>query len=113
MKKYVIETYVAEDGHSPFQEWLDGLKDKTVQTKLYARLGRASFGNFGDYKIIKGAKGLFEMREHSGGGYRILYSVIENRIVLLLAGSAKKDQKKAITKAKEYLADYERSKSHD
>ncbi|MCP4255300.1 MAG: type II toxin-antitoxin system RelE/ParE family toxin [Candidatus Scalindua sp.] len=110
MKKYEIETYVAKNGHSPFQEWLDGLKDKTVQTKLYARLSRASFGNFGDYKIIKGAKGLFEMREHSGGGYRIFYSVIGNKIVLLLAGSAKKDQKKAITRAKVYLADYERSK---
>jgi putative component of toxin-antitoxin plasmid stabilization module len=31
------------------------------------RIRRASLGNFGDAKAIKGTKGLFEMREHRGG----------------------------------------------
>jgi putative component of toxin-antitoxin plasmid stabilization module len=51
------------------------------------------------------------MREHYG--YRIFYSIIENKIVLLLAGSIKRDQKKAIETAKKYLADYERRKGHE
>ena len=51
------------------------------------------------------------MREHYSPGYRIFYAVVGKKLVLLLAGSTKKDQKKAIAKAKEYLADYiERTK---
>ena len=108
MELYNIETYLTEDGRAPFQEWLDKLKDKTAQTKLYTRLRRASYGNFGDWKDIKGAKGLYEMREHYGQGYRLFYSIIGQKIVLLLVGSTKKDQEKTIAKAKEYLADYKR-----
>lgn len=113
MKKYEIEAYTTENGKVPFQKWIDGIKDKTAKRKLYAKLDQASFGHFGDAKTIKGAKRIFEMREHYGAGYRIFYSIIENKIVLLLAGSIKKDQDRAIKQAKEYLADYERRKSHD
>lgn len=113
MNRYEIEAYQDRNGVVPFQDWVDGLKDKLAQTKVLTRLERARFGNFGDHKAIKGVKGLFEMRERHGAGLRIYYSVINRKIVLLLAGSTKKDQKKAISKAKEYLIDYERSISHD
>lgn len=53
------------------------------------------------------------MREHYGGGYRLYYCRRENTMVLLLAGSTKKDQNKAIAKAKDNLADYERRQGHD
>ncbi len=87
------------------------LKDERAQAKIRARIIRASFGNFGDWKDIKGAKGVFEMRENYGPGYRIFYAVVGKKVVLLLAGSTKKDQKKTIAKAKEYLTDYvERTK---
>ena len=46
-------------------------KDKTAQRKIVQRIDRASLGNFGDFKSIKGAKGIFEMREHYGAGYRV------------------------------------------
>ena len=82
------------------------LKDKTGQAKLLARVRRASFGNFGDWKEIKGAKGLYEMREHYGPGYRIFYTLVGNKLIVLLAGSSKKDQKKAVAQTKKYLADY-------
>ncbi|MDR4503732.1 MAG: type II toxin-antitoxin system RelE/ParE family toxin [Candidatus Scalindua sp.] len=65
-----------------------------AQAKILARIRRASFGNFGDWKKIKGTKGIFEMREHYRQGYRILYTVVKKKLVLLLAGSTKKDQKK-------------------
>ncbi|MDH5564790.1 MAG: type II toxin-antitoxin system RelE/ParE family toxin [Nitrospirota bacterium] len=112
MKRYEIEAYATEKGTVPFQEWLEDLKDTTAQTKVFARLERAKFGNFGDFKRIKGANGLYEMRERHGAGLRMYYSIIEGKIVLLLAGSTKKDQDKTIFKAKEYLADYERRTSH-
>jgi putative component of toxin-antitoxin plasmid stabilization module len=35
----------------------------------------------------------------------VYFSFAGQRIILLLAGSTKRDQKKAIAKAKEYLAD--------
>jgi putative addiction module killer protein len=105
---YAIEEYVAANGKSPFAEWLLGLKDERAQAKIRARLTRVSLGNFGDWKTIKGAKNLFEMRDDFGAGYRLYYSFTGRRIILLLAGSTKRDQNKTIAKAKEYLADYER-----
>lgn len=109
MKKYALEIYQTKTGKEPFKEWIEGLKDSRTQSKIAARLRRASFGNFGDFKSIKGSKGLYEMREHSGAGYRIFYSLVDNKIILLLAGSSKKDQKRTIAKARDYLIDYERS----
>lgn len=108
MEQYQIETYLTEEGNEPFQEWLNEIKDKIARTKISARLRRASYGNFGDWKDLKGAKGIYEMREHYGQGYRIFYSIINQKIVLLLVGSTKKDQNKMINKAKEYFADYNR-----
>ena len=111
---YTIEEYVTYDGVSPFADWLLGLKDKRLQAKIRARLARAAFGNFGDWKALKDAQGIYELREHSGAGYRIFYAVIDGKIVLLLAGSSKKDQQKSIAKAKEYLSDYQtRRLNHD
>lgn len=112
MKKYEIEEYTKENGDAPFSEWVGTLKDQTAQRKITQRIRRASLGNFGDFKSIKGTKGLFEMREHYGAGYRVFYSIIGNKMVLLLAGSIKRDQYKAIKQAKEYLADYKRSNDH-
>ena len=68
MEKYEVEEYVTESGKVPFAEWLLRLKDKSGQAKLLARIRRASFVNFGDWKEIKGTKGLYEMREHYGLG---------------------------------------------
>lgn len=113
MERYEIEEYTTENGESPFSEWASILKDETAQRKITQRIRRASLGNFGDFKSIKGAKGLFEMRINYGAGFRVFYSIIGDKVVLLLAGSIKRDQKKAITKAKEYLADYERRNRHD
>ncbi len=108
MKQFEIESYITKKGKAPFLRWLERLKDNTAKTKLYARIDRASYGNFGDWKTLKNAKGVHEMREHYGQGYRIYYSIVGQNIILLLAGSTKKDQSKAIAKAKEYLADYKR-----
>ncbi|MGI0480713.1 type II toxin-antitoxin system RelE/ParE family toxin [Geminocystis sp. CENA526] len=110
MSKYELEIYTTDKGEIPFQDWLERLKDNKAQAKIAARLRRASFGNFGDYKIIKGAKNIFEMREHYGSGYRIFYSIINNKIILLLAGSTKKKQNETIIKAIEYFTDYQRRK---
>lgn len=105
--EYQIEEYVTAKGESPYADWFEGLKDTVARAKLLARIDRAAQGNFGDWKALAGAKGVFEMRESYGPGYRIYYGIVERWIVLLLAGSTKKGQNRAIAKAKEYFADYE------
>ncbi len=47
------------------------------------------------------------MRERYGPGYRIFYMLVGNKVIVLLAGSSKKDQKKTVVQDKKYLADYE------
>ncbi len=106
--QYEIEEYTTPNGKSPFADWLADIRDGVAQAKLTARIDRAAHGNFGDWKALSGAGGVYEIREHYGSGYRIYYSVIGRKIVLLLAGSTKKDQNKVSAKAKEYLADYRR-----
>jgi putative addiction module killer protein len=48
---------------------LKSLSDKTAQRRPVARLRKASLGNLGDAKPV--GKGVVEMPEHSGPGWRI------------------------------------------
>ncbi len=107
MKQYELKEYMTANGKKPFREWFENLRDNIARAKIIARVDRAAYGNFGNWKDIKGAKGVFEMLDHYGPGYRIFYTVKGKKLILLLAGSTKKDQKKALAKAIQYLADYE------
>ncbi|QDV79100.1 type II toxin-antitoxin system RelE/ParE family toxin [Botrimarina mediterranea] len=114
MKQYEVEEYATDKGKKPFGEWLLSLRDSLAKAKLLARINRAAHGNFGDWKAVKNAPGLFEMREHYGPGYRIYYAVVRGKLILLLAGSAKRNQNAMIAAAKKRLADYEeRSQGND
>jgi len=105
---FTIEYYQTEDGRLPFQEWLDEL-DQVSRIRLISRIRRLVHGNFGDWKSIKGVNGLEELRESFGLGYRGYYSRIDGKIVLLLAGSSKRDQARVIAKAASYLEDYRKN----
>ena len=59
-------------------------------------------------KPVKGVTGLYELREHHGAGYRIFFSIVGDKIVLLLTGSTKRNQQRIIEKAAQYLADYKK-----
>lgn len=112
MSRYEIETYVTEAGKAPFEIWVKSLKDGRAALAIAARIKRAAIGDFGDWKTLVGAKGIFEMRIHYAQGYRLFYTIVGQKVVLLLAGSTKQDQDRTIAKAKEYLANYnERVKS--
>ncbi len=97
---YDIELFTDDAGVCPFKKWLDALRDTRSKAKILARLKRASDGNFGDWKRLTNADGIFEMREHYGAGFRIYYSIIGQKVVVILAGSTKKDQDKTIEKAR-------------
>lgn len=80
-----------------FDDWLRSLKDRTGKLRILARLTAAEQGNFGDCEPVGG--GVFEMRIHSGPGYRIYYTRRGQSIYLLLIGGDKSTQKRDIRRA--------------
>lgn len=99
-----IELYLADDGSSPFEEWLFGLKDVQVRAKVNARLDRLRLGNFGDCKSV--GSGVFELRINYGPGYRIYFGQDSDTLVILLCGGDKSSQAADIKKANRFWDDY-------
>jgi len=97
--KYEIDTTLH------FDKWLKKLRDRTVRYRLLARFDHVAKGNFGDTKQI--ATNLFELRFFFGSGYRVYYTIQNEKIVLLLCGGDKSTQSKDITRAKVLLAQLE------
>ena len=81
-----------------FEQWLGALRDQKAQLRIAMRIRRVESGLLGDWKAL--GDGVSELRIDHGPGYRLYYTMRENVIVLLLCGSAKRDQDKAIRLAK-------------
>lgn len=82
-----------------FALWHEGLRDQRAQLKIAQRILRLEAGNPGDWKPL--GEGISEMRIDYGPGYRIYYTVRERVVYLLLCGSDKQGQDKAIRRARE------------
>ena len=89
---------------STFAKWLKSLSDKLAKANISRRLERLENDNLGDYKNLGG--GLCEMRIHISKGYRIYFSKIGDKIVILLCGGDKSSQDRDIEKARQILQDY-------
>ncbi|CAN1209913.1 Addiction module killer protein [Tumidithrix helvetica PCC 7403] len=103
-----VELYQDANGNYPFDEWLEGLRDRTARVKVQARLARLSLGNFGDSKFV--GEGVYELRINYGGGYRIYFGQVGARVILLLCGGDKSSQDRDIQTAKSYWRDYAKRK---
>lgn len=103
MEKEIVY-YYTQDGKCPFKEWLHSL-DLSIQIRVDKRIKKLKEGLYGDYKPLQKSK-LSELRMDFGKGYRIYYYNLENTLILFIAGSNKKDQKKVIQQANDYFADY-------
>jgi putative addiction module killer protein len=99
-----LRTYETADGKCPFDEWLDGLKDRTTRARIASRLNRVALGNLGDVKSV--GDGVSELRLVFGSGYRIYFTQDGDKIILLLCGGDKGSQVGDIRTAKAYLEDY-------
>lgn len=88
-----------------FDAWLKKLKDRTVKTKILARLDRVSNGNFGDFKQI--SDDLYELRFFFGSGWRVYYTIKNDQVIFLLNGGDKSNQSEDIDKAKKILTELE------
>ena len=104
-----LREYLTESGRSPFNEWLEGLRDVHARARVKTRPDRASLGNPGDYASIGG--GVFELRIFYGPGFRVYYSLEGDTVMLLLFGGTKGTQQRDIRTAKAYLADYRKRDS--
>lgn len=79
--------------------WLMRLRDKRAQARISVRLDRLEEGNFGDHRSVGG--GISELRVNVGQGYRIYYTIRQQRIVILLCGGDKASQQRDIRRAQQ------------
>lgn len=101
--------YQGEDGHEPFSEWLDSMRDRVAQARVRIRLRQVQAGNFGDCKTV--GEGVLELRVHVGAGYRVYCGRHGKSVVLLLCGGDKTTQANDIKRAKDLWSEWKRRQS--
>ena len=106
-----ISLYLLPDGRCPFEQWLEGLRDRRARAKIKQSLDRLELGNMGDFKPV--GKGDLELRINYGPGYRVYFARAGQQIVLLLCGGDKKTQNKDILRAQQYWMDFQKSKNEN
>ncbi len=89
--KYIVEKL------DSFDDWLRSLRDIRAKVTIARRIDRAESGNFGDHKAV--GEGVSEMRIDIGKGYRVYYTIRQQRIVFLLCGGNKVTQSDDIKRA--------------
>ncbi len=99
-----LRIYTEAAGRVPFNEWLADLKDAKARAIIRARLLKVQMGNLGDCKPLR--DGVQELRIDYGPGYRAYLSRQGPVTVLLLCGSDKSGQDRAIKQAIDYLNDW-------
>ncbi len=99
-----LRIYSDSQDRQPLTQWLNDLKDIRARAQIRARLARVAAGSFGDCKPLR--DGVQELRVDYGPGYRVYLSRQGPVLVLLLCGSDKGDQSRAINQAIEYLNDW-------
>lgn len=79
--------YETADGASPFQEWLDGLRDVRARALIRKRLIRVRQGNLGEWRSV--GDGVKEIKIAFGPGYRVYFGEDGDTLVVLLCGGDK------------------------
>jgi putative addiction module killer protein len=99
-----VEAYVTRDGKNVFQKWLDELVDQRARMLIDKTVAKVRLGNLGQHKSV--GEGVQEIVADYGPGYRIYFGEHGATLVILLSGSTKKRQEKAIEQAKGYWKDW-------
>ena len=85
-----------------FDAWLRGLRDTKTKARMVARLRKAQLGNLGDARPV--GRGVFEMREHFGPGWRMYCAQRGTQLIVMLGGGEKSTQNRDIAEAKRLAA---------
>lgn len=80
-----------------FDGWLAGLRDRMTRIRLARRLERAQRGILGDVAPV--GKGVHEMREFFGPGWRMYYVQQHQTLIVMLGGGDKGTQQADIAAA--------------
>lgn len=80
-----------------FNKWQRNIKDRLAKQMVSIRIMRAEQGNFGKHKPL--CNGVSEMKIDIGKGYRVYYTIRQQKIILLLCGGEKSTQDEDIKKA--------------
>ena len=96
--------YIDANGKSPFAQWFDAL-DAVAAAKVRVYMTRVEFGKYSNVKPI--GVGLSEIKIDLGPEYRVYFRKEREILLLLLGGSNKKGQQKAISAAKLAWKKYE------
>jgi putative addiction module killer protein len=99
-----VETYVTREGKDVFQEWLNGLRDQRARALIDKTVAKVRLGNLAKHKSV--GEGVQEIVLNYGPGYRIYFGEHGTTLIVLLLGSTKKSQHKAIELAKRYWNDW-------
>jgi putative addiction module killer protein len=84
-----------------FRKWLVRVRDATTKARLVRRIERLATGNAGDQRFL--GTGLYELREHTGPGYRVYFTILGEQLILLLAGGDKSSQQRDIALARSMI----------
>ncbi|MFI5401012.1 MAG: type II toxin-antitoxin system RelE/ParE family toxin [SAR324 cluster bacterium] len=87
------------------------MKNLEYVQRIQERLDRFELGNLGDFRPLKGRKGLFEARMFFGPGYRIYFALEQNRLVVLFCEGDKGTQRPDVRKAQELFDAYRSTRS--
>ncbi|ATE60076.1 type II toxin-antitoxin system RelE/ParE family toxin [Thauera sinica] len=93
--KIRLEEYIREDGTNPYQAWFNGL-DAQAAAKVTVAKARLELGNTSN---VKWFRGIGEYVIDWGPGYRVYLAQDGERLLILLGGSTKKEQQRAIDQA--------------
>lgn len=103
-QKKEARIYTTEDGHIPFSDWLDDLRDIRGKAAVLTRIRRMEEGNPGHCRSV--GEGVQEMKIDFGPGYRVYFGLDGTVLVILLCGGDKGSQSKDIKKAHRFWDDY-------
>jgi len=112
MEANELKMYQTANGKEPIYDWLLTLKkkDKVTTARVVKAVHKLCVPDgLGNRKPLRGTDGIYELKLDFGPGYRVYYSIVRDKLVLLFCGGNKRTQDRDIEKAKEYLQDYKES----
>lgn len=107
-KRQAIYYKDTKTGKEPAKEWIISLRDQMGKAKIFTRIERAEYGNFGDHKSV--GDGVFELKISFGPGYRVYYALDGQDLILLLVAGDKSTQQKDIDTAKIFWQSHKKEK---
>ncbi len=105
-RQFILRSYVARNGKSYYDEWLSTLGGN-IRLNVLKNVKKLTVG-LGDQKNLENK--LWELRVDFAQGYRIYFYRDGLEIILLLAGSDKRDQERTIKLARNFIKEIEEDK---